>query len=157
MDILNVTQQSSQNPDQTDLQGNLTVQQPSVSANLSVAEGPRDYDVFVQQPEGTFSTGYVAGNVTTATLLVNNLPATLVPPYFDDIIVGRIICNNTANGTAYTSLLDCYNDLFSNVSGNGSAIGGAGAKEPLTDFILMGVTSVILGLIILITIIGEYF
>jgi hypothetical protein len=46
--------------------------------------------------------------------------------------------------------------MLNNVSGNGSIIGGPGVEEPLTDVILMGVTSVILGLMILITVIGEY-
>jgi hypothetical protein len=115
--------------------------------------------VFIQ-PEDTVSGSYV-DPFTAATILANNSATTILPTYFDDVIVGRMTCNSTANGTEYTSLLDCYNssyvgELFNNASGNGSAVGGATGEEPLTDVILMGVTSLILGLMILITVIGEY-
>jgi hypothetical protein len=157
MDLLNIIQPSRNPRKREDLQGHLTVRPPSGPVKLSVAEGPSDSDVFVQ-PEDTFS----YDPLTAASVLSNSSPTTVLPSYFDDVIVGRITCNNTANGTVYSSFLDCYNDsfvgaLFNNDSGNGSAIGGAGGEEPLTDVILMGVTSLILGLMILITVIGKYF
>jgi hypothetical protein len=130
----------------------------SGSIKLSVANRPSDNDVLLR-PEETFSDGYVEP-YTTAAILANSSPTTL-PSYFDDVIVGRVACNITANGTEFSAFLDCYNssyagEIFNNASGNGSAIGGA-RGEPLTDVILMGVTSLILGLMILITVIGECF
>lgn len=161
MDLLSVIQPvQNRSRQQEDLKGPLNVKPLSGSIKLSVAERPSDNDVFIQ-PENTISDSYF-DPFTAASVLANNSPTTILPSYFDDIIVGRITCNNTANGTGYTSLLDCYNgsyagELFNNASGNGSAVGGARGEEPLTDVILMGVTSLILGLMILITVIGEYF
>jgi hypothetical protein len=161
MDLLSVIQPiQNRSWQQEDLKDPLNVKPLSGSTKLSVAERPSDNDVFIQ-PEDTVSHSYF-DPFTAASILANNSPTTILPSYFDDVIVGRITCNNTANGTEYTSLLDCYNgsyagELFNNASGNGSAIGGARGEEPLTDVILMGVTSLILGLMILITVIGEYF
>jgi hypothetical protein len=160
MDLLNVIQPvHNRSRQQEDLKDPVKVKSLSGSIKLSVAERPSDNDVFLQ-PEDTFSDSYVE-SFTTASILANNSPTTILPSYFDDVIVGHITCNSTANGTEYTSFLDCYNgsytgELFKNASGNVSTIGGARGEEPLTDVILMGVTSLILGLMILITVIGEY-
>ncbi|XP_023725561.1 5-hydroxytryptamine receptor [Cryptotermes secundus] len=161
MDLLSVIQPvQNRSRQQEDLKDPLHVKPLSGSIKLSVAERPSDNDVFVQ-PEDAISDSYV-DPFTVASVLANNSPTTILPSYFDDVIVGRITCNNTANGTGYTSLLDCYNgsyagELFNNASGNGSTVGGARGEEPLTDVILMGVTSLILGLMILITVIGNVF
>jgi hypothetical protein len=161
MAFLKITQPSKNPIKEEDLQDPLSAKHRSGSVKLTVTENPSENDVFLQ-PEEVLAGGFVEGPFTGPTLLANSSPTTILPSYFDDIIVGRVTCNNTANGTEYTSFLDCYNntyvgELFSNVSGNGSAIGGTGREEPLTDVIVMGVTSVILGLLILITVIGEYY
>ncbi|KAJ9601238.1 hypothetical protein L9F63_000604, partial [Diploptera punctata] len=148
MDVVNIVE-SSQRP----YIRNLTAK-PSLT-KLTIAGKPSENDVFDQPSE---EQSY-PDSFTTTILLGNGTPAsTTLPSYYNDIIVGRITCNSSANGTLYTSLLDCYNDsfiggIFGNGSGNGSAVDGSGGEEPLSDVILMGVTSVILGLMILITVI----
>jgi hypothetical protein len=159
MDLLNVIEPvHNRSRQQEELKDPVKVKSLPGSIKLSVAERPSDNDVFLQ-PEDTFSNSYV-DPFSAASILANNSPTTILQSYFDDVIVGRITCNSTANGTEYTSFLDCYNgsytgELFKNVSGNGSVVGGA-REEQLSDVILMGVTSLILGLMILITVIGEY-
>jgi hypothetical protein len=159
MDLLKIIQPSEIPIKEEDLQDPVYVKHRSGSKQLTVAERPGENDVFLQ-PEEAFSESFLDGPFTGALSLANSSPTTILPSYFDDIIVGRVTCNSTANGTDYASFLDCYNDtyvaeVFNNVSRNGSTIGEAGGEEPLTDVILMGVTSVILGLMILITVIGE--
>ncbi|PSN52647.1 hypothetical protein C0J52_08828 [Blattella germanica] len=125
---------------------------------LSIAEKPGDNDVFDQLPDDDSDPFADPFTTAAAALLGNSSPAatTTLPAYYDDAIVGRISC---ANGTSYSSFLDCYNESYvgglNNGSRNGSAMGGIGGEEPLGDVILMGVTSVILGLMILITVIGK--
>jgi len=160
MDLLRITEPSKIPNKEEGLQDPLSVKHLSGSVKLTVAERPSENDVFLQ-PEEAFSDSFTEVSFTGTSVLANNSATTILPSYFDDVIVGRITCNNSANGTEYASFLDCYNDIYVggmlyNVSGNGSVIGGAGVEEPLTDVILMGVTSVILGLMILITVIGEY-
>jgi hypothetical protein len=153
MDLANIIQ-PSRYPRKTEaVQDHLTLKPPSEPVKLSVAEGPNDSGVFVLPDE--------EDPLTAAAVLTSSSPSTILPSYFDDVIVGRITCNNTTNGTAYTSFLDCYNDsyvgaFFNNGSGNGSATGVPGGEEPITDVILLAVTSFILGLMILITVIGKY-
>ena len=159
MDVLRNTE-PSKIPIKEDFQDPLSVKHRSGSVKLTVAERPSENEVFLQ-PEEAFPDGFGDVSSTGTSVLANTSATTILPSYFDDIIVGRITCNSSANGTEYTSFLDCYNETYvggmlRNVSGNGSVIGGPGAEEPLTDVILMGVTSVILGLMILITVIGEY-
>ncbi|XP_021928087.1 5-hydroxytryptamine receptor-like [Zootermopsis nevadensis] len=158
MDLLNVIQPSKNARKRADLQGHLTVKPPSGPVKLTIAEAPIDNGVFVQ-PEDTFSSRYADDPLTA---LASNSPTTVLPSYFDDVIVGRITCNNTADGTPFSSFLDCYNDsyfgaMFNNGTGTSNATGGPARDEPLTDVILMGVTSLILGLMILITVIGNVF
>ena len=160
MDLLRITEPSKNPNKEEDLQDPLSEKHRFGSIKLTVAERPSENDVFLQ-PEEAFSDSFAEVPFTGTTALANGSATTILPSYFDDVIVGRITCNNSANGTEYTSFLDCYNDTYvrgmlNNVSGNGSVIGGPGVEEPLTDVILMGVTSVILGLMILITVIGEY-
>jgi hypothetical protein len=158
MVLLNIIQPSGNSRKREVLKDHLTAKPPSGPVKLSVAEEPGDSDIFVQ-PDESFSYRYDDDALTAAPVLGNSSPPTLLPSYFDDVIVGRITCNDTAaNGTSYSSFLDCYNDsyvgaLFNNGTTNGSAIAEGG--EPLTDVILKGMTSLILGLIILITVIGE--
>lgn len=159
MDLLRITEPSKTPNKEEDLQDLLSVKHRSGSVKLTFAEKPSENDVFLQ-PEEAFSDSFAEVPFTEASVLANS-STTILPSYFGDVIVGRITCNNSANGTEYTSFLDCYNDTYvggmlNNVSGNSSVIGGPGVEEPLTDVILMGVTSVILGLLILITVIGEY-
>jgi hypothetical protein len=160
MDVLRITEPSKSPNKEEGLQDPLSVKHRAGSVKLTLAEKPSENDVFLQ-PEEAFSDSFADVSFTGTSVLANNSATTILPSYFDDVIVGRITCNNSANGTEYASFLDCYNDIYVggmlyNVSGNGSVIGGAGVEEPLTDVILMGVTSVILGLMILITVIGEY-
>jgi hypothetical protein len=160
MDLLRIIHPSKSPIKEEDLQDPVSVKHRSGSVKLTVAKTPSENDVFLQ-PEEAIAGGFVDDPFTGSSVLSNSSSTTILPSYFDDIIVGRITCNNTANGTEYASFLNCYNDtyvgeVFNNVSGNGSAIGGTGGEELLTDVILMGVTSVILGLMILITVIGEY-
>jgi hypothetical protein len=155
------TIQPSKNPNkEEDLQDPLSVKHRSVSVKPTVAENPSKNDVFLQ-PEEAFSDNFAEVPFTGTSVFANSSTTTFLPSSFGDVIVGRITCNSSANGTEYTSIFDCYNDTYvggmlNNVSGNGSVTGGPGVEEPLTDVILMGVTSVILGLMILITVIGEY-
>jgi len=160
MDLLRIIEPSTNPIKEEYLQDPLSVKHRSGSVKLPVAERPSENEVFLQSEE-TFSESFADVLLTGPSVLANSSAATILPSYFDDVVVGRITCNNSANGTEYTSFLDCYNDtyaggMFKNVSGNGSVIGGPGVEEPLTDVILMGVTSVVLGLMILITVIGEY-
>jgi hypothetical protein len=160
MDLLRITEPSKNPSKEEDLQDPLSVKHRSGSVKPTVAERPSENDVFFE-PEEAFSDSFTEVQFTGTSVLSNSSATTILPSYFNDVIVGRITCNNSANGTEYTSVLDCYNDTYvggmlNNVSGNGSVTGGPGVEEPLTDVILMGVTSVILGLMILITVIGEY-
>jgi hypothetical protein len=159
MDFLRITEPSKNPNKEEGLQDPLSVKHRSGSVKLTVAERPSENDVFLQ-PEETFTDSFADVSFTGTSVLANNSATTILPSYFDDVIVGRITCNNSANGTEYASFLDCYDNyvggMLYNVSRNGSVFGGAGVEEPLTDVILMGVTSVILGLMILITVIGEY-
>lgn len=159
MGLLRITEPSKIPNKEEDLQDPQSVKHWSGSIKLTVAERPSENDVFL--PEEAFSDSSAQVPFTGTSILANSSATSILPSFFDDVIVGRITCNNSANGTEYTSFLDCYNDTYvggmlNNVSGNGSVTGGTGAEEPLTDVILMGVTSVILGLMILITVIGEY-
>ena len=159
MDLLRIIEPSRNPIKEEYLQDPLSVKHRSGSVKLPVDERPSENEVFLQ-PEEAFSESFAEVLFTGTPVLANSSATTILPSYFGDVVVGRITCNNSANGTEYTSFLDCYDTyvgaMLNNVSGNGSVIGGPGVEEPLTDVILMGVTSVILGLMILITVIGEY-
>lgn len=63
------------------------------------------------------------------------------------------ICDNSS--VANTSLLGLCNDTLANLTAGNETHRDAEQSDSLTDVIFMAVTSVILGLMILITVIGE--
>jgi len=157
MDLLSIIEPSRNPIKEEYLQDPLSVKHRSGSVKPPVAERPSENEVFLQ-PEEAFSESFAEVLFDGPSVFANSSATTILPSYFDDVVVGSITCNNSPNATSF---LDCYNGsyvpgMLNNVSRNGSVIGGPGVEEPLSDVILMGVTSVILGLMILITVIGEY-
>lgn len=112
-------------------------------------------DTFLEINSNLGSGGISAANGTALSLLQNNVTAGVV-----SIAAAAAATIAAANGTA-TSLTggvgaDVHAKGLQDTLGGGGGIGGSGDEDDFSDVLITTVTSIILGLMILITVIGKW-